>query len=115
MLNWHHLELVWLEDEIALAKSLNFSKAAAARYVIQPAFSRRIQALEAWVGVALFERNRRGARLTQAGEVFFHQAPDLIRTLYALFSETRDSVEQRAPEVIMCATHALCLPLLRIG
>ncbi|MCW2486801.1 LysR family transcriptional regulator [Candidatus Symbiopectobacterium sp. NZEC127] len=107
MPNRHHLELAWLEDGIALAESLNFSKAAAARYVTQPAFSRRIQALEAWVGVALFERNRRGTRLTQAGEVFFHQAPDLIRALYALRSETRDSVEQRAPEVIMCATHAL--------
>lgn len=107
MPNRHHLELAWLEDGIALAESLNFSKAAAARYVTQPAFSRRIQALEAWVGVALFERNRRGARLSQAGEVFFHQAPDLIRALYALRSETRDSVEHRAPEVIMCATHAL--------
>lgn len=61
MSNRHHLELAWLEDGIALAESLNFSKAAPARYVTQPAFSRRIQALEAWVGVALFERNRRGA------------------------------------------------------
>ncbi|VTR44895.1 Hca operon transcriptional activator [Serratia fonticola] len=59
MQNRHHLELTWLEDCVALADTLNFSKAAEARYVTQPAFSRRIQSLEEWVGTPLFERNRR--------------------------------------------------------
>lgn len=107
MQNRHHLELAWLEDCMALAETLNFSQAAAARYVTQPAFSRRIQALEEWVGVSLFARNRRGVQLTHAGEVFCHQIPELIRTLYALRSETRDSVAQGVPDVVMCATHAL--------
>lgn len=46
MQNRHHLELTWLEDCIALAQSLNFSRAAASRYVTQPAFSRRIVSLK---------------------------------------------------------------------
>ncbi len=51
----HHLELTWLEDCLALKETLNFSKASASRYVTQPAFSRRIQSLEEWVGTPLFE------------------------------------------------------------
>ncbi|WP_164666734.1 helix-turn-helix domain-containing protein, partial [Pseudomonas viridiflava] len=54
------MELVWLEDFNALAESGNFSRAADARHVTQPAFSRRIRALESWVGVELFERTAKG-------------------------------------------------------
>ncbi len=107
MQNRHHLELTWLEDGIALADTLNFSRAAAARYVTQPAFSRRIQSLEAWVGTALFERSRRGVYLTKAGEVFCKQAPDLIRTLYAIRGETLDAAGHHQPDVVFAATHAL--------
>lgn len=103
----HHLELTWLEDCVALADSLNFTKAAVARYVTQPAFSRRIQSLEEWVGTPLFERNRRGVHLTKAGEVFCKQAPELIRTLYALRNETLDATGQHQPDVVFSATHAL--------
>ncbi|MBK5073014.1 LysR family transcriptional regulator [Budviciaceae bacterium CWB-B4] len=107
MQNRHHLELTWLEDCVALAETLNFSKAAALRYVTQPAFSRRIQSLEEWVGTALFERNRRGVDLTRAGEVFCGQAPELIRTLYAVRSEALDVAGQEQPDVVFSATHAL--------
>ncbi|PWC10039.1 LysR family transcriptional regulator [Brenneria roseae subsp. americana] len=107
MQNRHHLELTWLEDCIALADTLNFSKAAASRYVTQPAFSRRIQSLEEWVGTSLFERNKRGVHLTRAGEVFCKQAPDLIRALYAVRSETLDIAGQGQPDIVFSATHAL--------
>lgn len=107
MQNRHHLELTWLEDCVALADSLNFSKAAVARYVTQPAFSRRIQSLEEWVGTPLFERNRRGVALTKAGEVFCRQAPELISSLYALRNETLDAIGQHQPNVVFSATHAL--------
>lgn len=80
----HHLELTWLEDCVALKETLNFSKASAARYVTQPAFSRRIQSLEEWVGTPLFERSKRGVSLTKAGEVFIEQLPELIHDLYSL-------------------------------
>jgi len=36
-----------------LAERRNFSRAAEARHVTQPAFSRRIRALEDWVGTPL--------------------------------------------------------------
>ena len=107
MQNRHRLELTWLEDCIALADSLNFSRAAASRYVTQPAFSRRIQSLEEWLGTTLFERNRRGVDLTRAGEIFIKQAPELIRTLYALRNETLDAAGNAKPDIIFSATHSL--------
>jgi len=107
MQNRHHLELTWLEDCIALAQSLNFSRAAASRYVTQPAFSRRIVSLEEWLGTPLFERNRRGVSLTRAGEIFVTQIPDLIRALYTLRSEANEAAGEARPDVVFSATHSL--------
>ncbi|GKX61039.1 LysR family transcriptional regulator [Leminorella grimontii] len=107
MQDMHRFELTWLEDCVALADTLNFSKAAALRYVTQPAFSRRIQSLEEWVGTPLFARNRRGVQLTDAGQLFCKQAPDLLRTLFALRDEARDAAGKGQSSVVFCATHAL--------
>ena len=61
------LDLDWLEDFIALAESGNFSRAAQARNIAQPAFSRHIKSLEEWVGVDLFDRTSHPVSLTAAG------------------------------------------------
>ncbi|MBL9048416.1 MAG: LysR family transcriptional regulator, partial [Tabrizicola sp.] len=44
------MDLNWLEDFLALAESRSFSRAAEVRGVTQSAFSRRIRALEDWLG-----------------------------------------------------------------
>ena len=41
------METKWLEDFVSLAETRSFSRSAQLRHVTQPAFSRRIQALEA--------------------------------------------------------------------
>jgi len=107
MQNRHHLELTWLEDCMALAQSLNFSRAAASRYVTQPAFSRRIVSLEEWLGTPLFKRNRRGVSLTRAGELFVKQVPDIIRALYTLRSESIEAAGETRPDILFSATHSL--------
>jgi len=61
------LNLAWLDDFLVLAESGNFSRAADERHITQPAFSRRIRALEEWLGVELFDRSAQPARLTEAG------------------------------------------------
>jgi LysR family transcriptional regulator, hypochlorite-specific transcription factor HypT len=75
-----NMELKWLEDFCALADTGSFSRAAQARHVSQPAFSRRIQSLEAWVGAALIDRTTFPTRLTPAGEVFIEHAQTLIES-----------------------------------
>ena len=51
------MELKWLEDFLSLARTGNFSRSAEERHVTQSAFSRRIQALELWLGVSLIDRS----------------------------------------------------------
>jgi regulatory helix-turn-helix LysR family protein len=57
----------------------NFSRAAELRHVTQPAFSRRIRALEDWVGVDLFERDSHPVMLTEASRRFRPVAEELLR------------------------------------
>ena len=62
------MEHKWLEDLVVLAETRSFSRAALMRNITQPAFSRRIQALEAWMGVDLIVRSSYPPSLTPAGE-----------------------------------------------
>jgi len=55
------METKWLEDFVSFAETRSFSRSAT-----QPAFSRRIQALEAWAGTDLVDRSVYPARLTPA-------------------------------------------------
>jgi DNA-binding transcriptional LysR family regulator len=72
------METKWLEDFISLAETRSFSRSAALRHVTQPAFSRRIQSLEAWLGADLIDRTSYPTRLTPAGEVFYEQALEML-------------------------------------
>ncbi|TFV86698.1 LysR family transcriptional regulator [Oxalobacteraceae bacterium OM1] len=72
------METKWLEDFISLAETRSFSRSAELRHVTQPAFSRRIQSLEAWVGTDLIDRTSYPTRLTPAGEVFYEQALEML-------------------------------------
>ena len=60
------LDMEWLEDFLALAETGNFSRAAEARAIAQPAFSRHIRSLEEWMGVDLVDRSAHPAGLTAA-------------------------------------------------
>jgi DNA-binding transcriptional LysR family regulator len=71
----------WLEDFISLADTRSFSRSAQLRHVTQPAFSRRIQSLEAWTGFALVDRSSYPTRLTPAGTTFYAQALDILLSL----------------------------------
>ena len=72
------METRWLEDFISLAETRSFSRSAELRHVTQPAFSRRIQSLEAWLGTDLIDRTSYPTRLTSAGEVFYEQSVEVL-------------------------------------
>lgn len=73
------MDLRWLQDFLTVAETGNFTRAAETRGVSQAAFSRRIQALEAWLGTALIDRGEFPTRLTPEGEHFRDQASEIVR------------------------------------
>lgn len=77
------MDTKWLEDFVSLAQTRSFSRSAQLRHVTQPAFSRRIQALEGWAGVDLVDRSIYPTRLTPAGETFLAQANEMLASLQA--------------------------------
>jgi LysR family transcriptional regulator, hypochlorite-specific transcription factor HypT len=77
------MDTKWLEDFVSLAETRSFSRSAQLRHVTQPAFSRRIQALEAWAGIDLVDRSSYPTRLTPAGETFHAQALEMLGSLQA--------------------------------
>jgi DNA-binding transcriptional LysR family regulator len=101
------MELIWLEDFAALAEKLNFSRAAEARHVTQPAFGRRIRALEEWVGTDLFSRTTHGVSLTASGAYFSLHVGALTRSLHQLRTETLEIAGREKIGLSFAATHAL--------
>ncbi len=75
------METKWLEDFVSLAETRSFSRSAQLRHVTQPAFSRRIQALEAWAGTDLVDRSSYPTRLTPAGETLYAQSLEVLQAL----------------------------------
>ncbi len=76
MLTEHHrlldcgMELRQLRMFVAVARELNFRRAAEHCHIAQPALSRQIQALEAELGLQLFRRTRQRVHLTDSGAAF---------------------------------------------
>ncbi|HEY8568868.1 hydrogen peroxide-inducible genes activator [Microbulbifer sp.] len=67
-----------LEYFVTIASHSNFRRAAEELRVSQPALTTQIQALEATLGIPLFERSRAGTLLTPEGRELLEQARQLI-------------------------------------
>jgi DNA-binding transcriptional LysR family regulator len=93
------MELYWLQDFLALVRTGNFSKAAMERHVTQSAFSRRIQALEDWVGAPLFDRSSHPVELTAAGQQLLPIAVGSVEPLLDFRASMRANAADSAPTV----------------
>jgi DNA-binding transcriptional LysR family regulator len=66
---------------LLVGEYLSFRRAARALGVRQSAVSRRVRELEDELGVSLFERDRAGVRVTNAGALFLEQARNALEQL----------------------------------
>lgn len=73
------MNIQYLEHVLALAQTLNFTKAANYMHITQPAFSRIISNVENEVGFIIFDRGKRNIQLTPAGKAFVESISKSIK------------------------------------
>jgi DNA-binding transcriptional LysR family regulator len=84
-MNLRHLAVFY-----AVAETGSLSKAAERLYITQPAVSRQLKALEDALGLALLDREPRGVRLTEAGQIL----SDYASRIFALSMRASASMEE---------------------
>ena len=95
---------------LALAELPNFTRAAQACHLSQPAFSTLIRTLEEEVGTRLFDRTTRSVQLTPEGRLFEPSARRLLEDMQRAIGDLGDHVERRKGRV-----HVAALPSLAAG
>jgi DNA-binding transcriptional LysR family regulator len=101
------METKWLEDFVSLAETRSFSRSAQLRHVTQPAFSRRIQSLEAWAGTDLVDRSSYPTSLTPAGEMLYAQALEMLQSLQSTRAMLRGHASAGQDVIEFAVPHTL--------
>lgn len=103
------MDVRWIEDFLSLVETRNFSLAAEKRCVTQSAYSKRIRALENWLGVELFDRSTLPIKVTDRGQEFLPYAEELIAgvsRIHQAFPTQKGTVKN---EIRIATLHALML------
>src|SRR5690606_855963 len=105
------MKLAWIEDLLTLVDAGTFSRAAVLRNVTQPAFSRRIQLLEAWLGVELIDRRSQPLRLSAIAERHIPEFRALLHDLDQLRARMQTESHGVA-RVVLVTQHSLTMTRL---
>lgn len=101
------MDVAWLQSLLALVEHRSFTRAAESLHVSQPAFSRRIRALEQWAGAELVDRSTFPVTLTEAGVKLRPWAAELVAGLGSMRDELRGSQFEPAEAVRIAISHTL--------
>ena len=106
------IDTLGIQAFIAIADHFSFQRAAAALHVSQTALSRRLQNLEASLGVTLVERTTRSVALTHIGRNFLPQAKRLFGDLTTALSELSETGKARRGDVCIACVPTAGIQLL---
>ncbi|PLS03653.1 LysR family transcriptional regulator [Neobacillus cucumis] len=78
---------------IEVAKHLSFSKAAEKLNITQPTLSKMVKNLEEELDVLLFDRTTKHMKLTDAGEIVYEEAQEIMRLMNNLSDKLADMMK----------------------
>lgn len=114
------MEIRQLQYVLAIARELNFTRAAERCHVAQPSLSQQVAKLEQEIGQPLFERTRAEVSLTHAGQLFVEKAQQIVDMLDQLKTEMDDISQLKKGRLVigslpMTGSHVMpvILPLFR--
>ena len=87
------MEIHQLRYVVAVARTGNFSRAAEHCHVSQPSLSQQILKLEEELGQRLFDRLKRRAHVTAAGEAFLARAVRILDEIDAAHRDAQDACD----------------------
>ena len=88
-----------LQTFVEVARQKSVMKAADLLHVSQPAVTKTIRELEEVLGVAVFERDGRGIKITRYGEVFLKHAGAALTALRQGFDSVSQALHGDAPPI----------------
>ena len=100
------------EAFLAVARLGNFTRAAAALHVSQPALTVQVKHLEHTLGVRLFDRSSRAVSLTDAGRALVAPAERLLSDLEALLDHASGVAAHRRGLVTIAALPSVAAGIL---
>lgn len=84
------MDIKQLKYFVAITEEGSISRAAKRLHMAQPPLSQQLKALEAELGIELFERNTRKLEITSAGEALYHKAKQILKLMDISIKEVKD-------------------------
>jgi len=101
------MRLEWIEDILAVIEHGSMQKASEHRFQSQPAFSRRIKSIEAYLRVPLVDRTTKPAQIRPEVARYRDRMQELARALRNLKNELRQQQAEPAKPVVLVSQHSI--------
>ena len=101
------MRLDWIEDLLAVMDSGSLSRAAEKRFSTQPAFSRRIRAIEEHIGVELLDRTRKPVQIKASLFDQRQRMQELAAGLRQLTLDLKRQDRTSQNRIIIASQHAI--------
>ncbi|MEY2927517.1 MAG: hypothetical protein RL367_1994 [Pseudomonadota bacterium] len=106
------MKLSQLRDVVAVAEAGSLRSAGRMLGIAQPAITRSIREIEHELGVVLFERHAKGARLTEMGRTFVRRAESVQAEIRRAHEEIEQLKGHQTGEVSLAVSTASAMCLL---